>query len=561
MIFNTFFKNYLNTKKILDEVTLNELTTKADDKGIPLFIELTNSKLIEEEVVFKLLADFLNIPYHTFLLTEVNFDLVNKFEREKLIEYQTMPYSENEQEVIFAISNPFRIEDIQEFKANVNKKINVFLLAPSRINQLISYVDNKIQQNSVLNEYSAPNKDISDAKGSEVDGVAIDAPIIKLCDSILKDAVSRGASDIHIEPFEEHILLRFRIDGKLIIVDKIAITLFQSLIARFKIMAGMNIAERRVPQDGKINLSIENKEYDFRVSTMPTINGEKLVIRIYNINLSGSNFSLLGLNKKQEFLVKNMISKPHGIILLTGPTGSGKSTTLYTFLRYLNRVDTNIITVEDPVENQIDGINQVQVNPKADLTFANALRSILRQDPNIIMIGEIRDEETAQIATRAAITGHLVLSTIHTNDAAGVVTRLINMGIPKYLVADALVGAISQRLVRRLCPNCKKPHKTNKVENEILGLEKSKKIFKPHGCRLCNHTGYIGRVGVFEILVCDDEVKEVIMSDDYNSSKLNDVLIKKSTSLLMNAKERVLKGETSIDEYERLNDVIKEMLD
>lgn len=561
MIFNTFFKDYLNTKKILDEVTLNELTTKADDKGIPLFIELTNSKLIEEEVVFKLLADFLNIPYHTFLLTEVNFDLVNKFEREKLIEYQTMPYSESEQEVIFAISNPFRIEDIQEFKANVNKKINVFLLAPSKINQLISYVDNKIQQNSVLNEYSAPNKDISDAKGSEVDGVAIDAPIIKLCDSILKDAVSRGASDIHIEPFEEHILLRFRIDGKLIIADKIAITLFQSLIARFKIMAGMNIAERRVPQDGKINLSIENKEYDFRVSTMPTINGEKLVIRIYNINLSGSNFSLLGLNKKQEFLVKNMISKPHGIILLTGPTGSGKSTTLYTFLRYLNRVDTNIITVEDPVENQIDGINQVQVNPKADLTFANALRSILRQDPNIIMIGEIRDEETAQIATRAAITGHLVLSTIHTNDAAGVVTRLINMGIPKYLVADALVGAISQRLVRRLCPNCKKSHKTNKVENEILGLEKSKKIFKPHGCRLCNHTGYIGRVGVFEILVCDDEVKEVIMSDDYNSSKLNDVLIKKSTSLLMNAKERVLKGETSIDEYERLNDVIKEMLD
>lgn len=561
MIFNTFFKDYLNTKKILDEATLNELTTKADDKGIPLFIELTNSKLIEEEVVFKLLADFLNIPYHTFLLTEVNFDLVNKFEREKLIEYQTMPYSESEQEVIFAISNPFRIEDIQEFKANVNKTINVFLLAPSKINQLISYVDNKIQQNSVLNEYSAPNKDISDAKGSEVDGVAIDAPIIKLCDSILKDAVSRGASDIHIEPFEEHILLRFRIDGKLIIVDKIAITLFQSLIARFKIMAGMNIAERRVPQDGKINLSIENKEYDFRVSTMPTINGEKLVIRIYNINLSGSNFSLLGLNKKQEFLVKNMISKPHGIILLTGPTGSGKSTTLYTFLRYLNRVDTNIITVEDPVENQIDGINQVQVNPKADLTFANALRSILRQDPNIIMIGEIRDEETAQIATRAAITGHLVLSTIHTNDAAGVVTRLINMGIPKYLVADALVGAISQRLVRRLCPNCKKPHKTNKVENEILGLEKNKKIFKPHGCRLCNHTGYIGRVGVFEILVCDDEVKEVIMSDDYNSSKLNDVLIKKSTSLLMNAKERVLKGETSIDEYERLNDVIKEMLD
>jgi type IV pilus assembly protein PilB len=252
----------------------------------------------------------------------------------------------------------------------------------------------------------------------------------------------------------------------------------------------------------------------------------------------------------------DMITRPHGIILLTGPTGSGKSTTLYTFLRYLAKEDTNIMTVEDPVENEIVGINQVQVNPKANLTFAAALRSFLRQDPNVIMIGEIRDEETAQIATRAAITGHLVLSSIHTNDAAGVITRLINMGIPKYLVADSLLGAISQRLVRKLCPKCKAAKTTTPAEMALLGVNEPVTIYEPTGCRYCNNTGYVGRIGVFEIMVLTDEMKEIIMSDGFTSEKIGLIVERDMTTILSHTKERVLDGITSLEEYDQLVDIV-----
>ena len=322
-------------------------------------------------------------------------------------------------------------------------------------------------------------------------------------------------------------------------------------------MSELNIAERRVPQDGKISLDVEGNSYDFRVSTVPTIHGEKIVIRIYSRTFSSSDISSLGFSDKQKDLIMDMITRPHGIILLTGPTGSGKSTTLYTFLRYLAKEDTNIMTVEDPVENEIVGINQVQVNPKANLTFAAALRSFLRQDPNVIMIGEIRDEETAQIATRAAITGHLVLSSIHTNDAAGVITRLVNMGIPKYLVADSLLGAISQRLVRKLCPKCKSAKMTNSLEMKILNIEEPAEIFEPVGCLYCNNTGYLGRIGVFEIMILNDEIKNIIMSDDFTSEKVGEIVERDMTTVLSHTKERVLAGITSLEEYDQLVDIVK----
>lgn len=556
MLLNNQFRSYLIKQLSLNPSAFAESIRIANETSTPFYTQLIKEKVFSEREMYRYLGEFLNLKTHGFQLTEINFNLVSKFPREKIIEFQIAPYEETEDEVIFALANPFRIEDLKEFTFDTKKKISYFLTLPSQISQIVAYIDNKIQQNTVLNDYSSSDTDISDAAGT--DGVNIDAPVIKLCDSILKDAVQRGASDIHIEPFEEDIILRFRIDGELSIIDKISIHLYQSILARFKIMAEMNIAERRVPQDGKINLEINNLLYDFRVSTLPTIHGEKLVIRIYNITFSSNNLDVLGFNKKQEELILNMITRPHGILLLTGPTGSGKSTTLYAFLRYLNKDSVNIITVEDPVENQIEGINQVQVNPKANLTFATALRSILRQDPNIIMIGEIRDEETAQIATRAAITGHLVLSTIHTNDAAGVVTRLINMGIPKYLVADSLLGAISQRLVRKLCPECRQSYITSLAEMKMLHLKNPRKIYKAKGCRYCNHTGYYGRTGIFEIMVCNDKIRNVIMSDDFTSEKLNQALDSQMVSLLENAKERVLKGETSIEEYEKLSEVVEE---
>lgn len=383
-----------------------------------------------------------------------------------------------------------------------------------------------------------------------------DIPVIKFCDSLLKDAISMGASDIHIEPFAKSIFIRFRIDGKLKKINEISPQIYPAILARYKIMSELNIAERRIPQDGKISLEIDQNQYDFRLSTIPTIYGEKIVIRIYNRSFISSDISSLGFSDEQKRLILEMITRPHGIILLTGPTGSGKSTTLYTFLRYLANEDTNIMTVEDPIENEIEGINQVQVNPKANLTFAVALRSFLRQDPNIIMVGEIRDEETAQIATRAAITGHLVFSTVHTNDAAGAISRLINMGIPKYLVADSLLGAISQRLVRKLCVKCKRVRMTTQTENAILGLSQSTEIYEPVGCLDCNNTGYFGRTGVFEIMVLNEEIKKIIMADDFTSEKVAQIVKKEMTSILTHTRERVLLGETSIDEYEQFIDII-----
>lgn len=556
MIFNNLFAKYLIDNNVIDKNQINPILKICEDISSPLYIELSKNNVLDEETIYLNLANYLNLDYHGFQLTEVNFELVSKFPREKIIEFKAVPYEEKDDAIVFAIANPFRIEELGEFKLYTSKKIEYFIVTNERMDQLIRYIDNKIQQNTVLSDFSSSDLDITDA--TDDDGnISIDAPIIKLCDSILKDAISRGASDIHIEPFTNEITIRYRIDGHLVVIDRVATHLYQSILARYKIMSEMNIAERRIPQDGKINMTIENMQYDFRVSTIPTINGEKIVIRIYNITLSSANLTALGFNEKQKNLVIEMITRPHGIVLMTGPTGSGKSTSLYAFLRYLNKEDTNIITVEDPVENQINGINQVQVNPKANLTFATALRSILRQDPNVIMIGEIRDEETAQIATRAAITGHLVLSTIHTNDAAGVVTRLINMGIPPYLVADALLGSISQRLVRKLCPKCRQESTTTKVEMKMLGLTKPAKIYRQCGCKACNNTGYAGRIGVFEILVVNDDVKNAIMSDDFTSDMLNKIVANNMTTILGNAKERVLAGETSIEEYEKLSEVVE----
>lgn len=556
MSFNENFSQFLVNKTVADtESVLLSLEKSYEGRTpIPLYHELIKSGVNEREV-FSYLAAYFKIPLHDFQLTEMNFELIDNFPREKLIEYQIVPYEEGPDYITFAISSPFKQEELQEICFGIEKEIRTFFVTPSMMDNLIRYMDNRIQQNTVISSFANTEKTEEEV---EEDQLGLDAPAIKLCDSILKDAISRSASDIHIEPFEHIVYVRYRIDGKLTIANRVPTNLFQSLVARFKIMSDLNIAERRIPQDGKINLTISGVNYDFRVSTLPTIHGEKIVIRIYNTKLSTSELSALGFNKRQEALVKEMISKPHGIILLTGPTGSGKSTSLYAFLRYLNNEDTNIITVEDPVENQIQGINQIQVNPKANLTFAAALRSILRQDPNIIMIGEIRDEETAEIATRAAITGHLVLSTIHTNDAVGVVPRLINMGIPPYLVADSLISAISQRLVRKLCNACKKEDVTNEMEMKMFGLDKPHTIYRKCGCKVCNHTGYLGRVGVFEMMVCNDKIKKAIMSNEFTSDMLNNVVKDEMPTLLQNARERVLNGETSVEEYQSLVEVVKE---
>lgn len=552
MIFNRLFTNYLVEKQVLTEKLAAEWLERSDAAGSPIYLELLKGDIIEEEQLYRLLAEFLGYEYRFCQLSEINLDFVKQYPRELLIEYQCVPFSLQGDLLTVIGCNPFRIEEFHELLTYGGKKLKFIISPPTQMARILDYANNKIQQDIVLTDYSKSTSDITEASAN----TPIDAPIIKLCDSILKDAINRGASDIHIEPFDNTIFLRFRIDGKLNKIEELMPHMFPALLARYKIMAELNIAERRIPQDGKISMSVNGVPYDFRVSTIPTIHGEKIVIRIYNRQFHSSNISHLGFSEKQHDLIMSMITRPHGIILLTGPTGSGKSTTLYTFLRYLNKEDTNIMTVEDPVENEIVGINQVQVNPKAQLTFAAALRSFLRQDPNVIMIGEIRDEETAQIATRAAITGHLVLSSIHTNDAAGVITRLINMGIPKYLVADSLLGAISQRLVRKLCPKCKSAHMTTKAEMKLLGIDQEAEIYNAVGCPYCNQTGYLGRIGVFEIMVLNEEIRSILMSDDFTSEKIGEIVERDMTTVLNHTKERVLAGETSLEEYEGLVDVV-----
>ena len=380
------------------------------------------------------------------------------------------------------------------------------------------------------------------------------APIVQIVRSIIEQAVRSRASDIHIEALEKQVRVRYRIDGVLINKMVYDINLLPAIAARVKILGGMDISEKRKPQDGRITMVVDRTEYDIRVSSLPSYFGEKIVMRLADKMALTKSKSELGMRPEELKHFDRIISNPNGIFLVTGPTGSGKSTTLYTALSELNSEAVNIITVEDPVEASIGGINQVQVNPKADLTFATALRSILRQDPDIIMIGEIRDAETAEIAVQASITGHLVVSTLHTNSAAASITRLTDMGIESYLLADSLVGVIAQRLVRRLCPKCKQAREATENEKRILDRPKDEcvTIYDPVGCAYCGNTGYYRRTGVYEIMEVTPALKRLI-SKQASSAEIQSLAIKEGMHTLHTAAALyVLDGTTSIAEMLRI---------
>ena len=381
------------------------------------------------------------------------------------------------------------------------------------------------------------------------------SPIVILVKEMIENAARQRASDIHIEPLEKKVRVRYRIDGALYEKGRYDIRILSAMVARIKIIGGMDISEKRKPQDGRITQIVDRMEYDIRVSILPTVYGEKIVMRLASKNALNREKSQLGLKPAEMQQFDHILKNPHGILLVTGPTGSGKSTTLYTALSELNTEDVNIITVEDPVEANIDGINQVQTNNKANLTFASALRSILRQDPDIIMIGEIRDQETAGIAVQASITGHLVVSTLHTNSSASTITRLADMGVEPYLIADSVVGVIAQRLVRRLCPNCKKPRIATEEEREILGVksEEPVQIYEPCGCPQCDNMGYKGRIGVYEILEMTQDLKTII-SKNGSAEEIKEQAIKNGMhTLRMSASEYVLSGITSFNEMMKVS--------
>jgi len=337
-----------------------------------------------------------------------------------------------------------------------------------------------------------------------------DAPIIRLINALLTQAVREGASDVHLEIFESRSLVRFRVDGALRDVVEPRRGLHPAMVSRIKVMASLDIAEKRLPQDGRIALRIAGRAVDVRVSTIPTANGERVVLRLLDKQAGRLTLDSLGMAKESRDAIDALIHEPHGIFLVTGPTGSGKTTTLYSALSRLDRKTRNILTVEDPIEYELDGVGQTQVNPRIEMTFARALRAILRQDPDIVMIGEIRDLETAQIAVQASLTGHLVLATLHTNDAPGAVTRLIDMGIEPYLLASTLNGVLAQRLVRKLCPDCRAPYEPDASERTIFGRNVPERIYRAVGCGACNFTGYKGRTGIYELLTVDDDMRRLV---------------------------------------------------
>ena len=496
-----------------------------------------------EEQTGILSIDLNEVDFDTKVMKLVSQNLCNK--------YTLIPFGFNEHKIKVAMSDPLNIFAVDDINISTGFEVEVYIASKSSIQKFVDIYYSSEEVNKAAEELS---RETLESKTSEVNVEDIDdvknAPVVKMIDYMFRNSIEMRASDIHIEPFEKEIRIRYRIDGELKTVNRLGIESLAPLAARIKILAGLNIAEKRVPQDGRIITKVGNNEVDLRVSILPVVNGEKIVIRILNRNSYKVGKEVLGMSEENLAKLKDIISNPHGIVLVTGPTGSGKSTTLYTILSELNSDNVNIITVEDPVEYTLNGINQVNVNNKAGMTFASGLRSILRQDPDIIMIGEIRDSETAEIAVRSAITGHLVMSTLHTNDAASSITRLVDMGVEPYLVSTSVVGVIAQRLVKKICPNCKEAYEASIYEKRMLiGDENAPlTLYKGVGCGHCNNTGYLGRIGVYEIMEITREHRDAI-NETNNPNIIKDISLKNGMSTLgEEGKKLVLQGITTMRE-------------
>lgn len=558
-----------NRKKLrLGDVLVNSgvITAEQLQKGLELQKgsgrklgeTLVDEGITTEENIAKALSS--QLGYEMVDLQDISIDeeilnLVppNILKKHKMIPFE---YSRTGMNVLrVAMSDPMNMAAMDDINIITNLQVEPVVATPRDVMLALDRYYGQAEVNSALEEY-VKEKTSQMAEQEDIYSDDINnSPIVQLVKTMIEQAVRQRASDIHIEPMEKQVRVRYRIDGALYEKAAYNISLLPALVARIKIIGGMDISEKRKPQDGRITQVVDRREFDIRVSILPTVYGEKIVMRLTSKNALSREKSQLGLKPHDLQKFDHILKNPHGILLVTGPTGSGKSTTLYTALSELNKEDVNIITVEDPVEANIDGINQVQVNNKADLTFASALRSILRQDPDIIMIGEIRDQETASIAVQASITGHLVVSTLHTNSAASTITRLVDMGIEPYLIADSTVGVIAQRLVRRLCPDCKRAKKADAEDLEMLMRkpEEDLTIYEPCGCAKCDGTGFHGRIGVYEIMEVTPQLKHIISKGGEVEAIKAQALKDGMHTLRMSATELVLDGTTSVQEMMRVS--------
>ncbi|HEY9063225.1 MAG TPA: ATPase, T2SS/T4P/T4SS family [Pseudobacteroides sp.] len=541
---------------------------------------LAKEGYIKKKVLYEFLEKQMGIPHVDLENANIPGNIVSAVDENIARRHKLVPIEKENNTLKVAMSDPMNIFSVDDLRLATGMEI-IPLLADE--DQIVTILNNHYEKVSKVVAAAAKKEDpkeqqkvaidleeeikkvneeinveINEEAKEEDDIIEIsdvdNAPIVRMVNIVFNKAVASHASDIHIEPYEDCVMIRFRVDGQLIEIMKYDKKVLPSLVARIKIISGLNIAEKRVPQDGRISMKIDNSAYDMRVSVLPTMFGEKIVIRI--ADKEGFNVSKKDLGFFEDDLEKfdSILSHPHGVVLVTGPTGSGKSTTLYTALKELCKPNVNIMTVEDPVESTVRGVNQVQVNVKAGLTFAAALRSFLRQDPDIIMVGEIRDGETAEIAIRAAITGHLVLSTLHTNDAPSTVTRLIDMGIEPFLASSSVVGIIAQRLVRRLCPKCKEECTPTLAEKHALEVDENEevKIYNKKGCPNCNNTGYRGRIAIYEIMTISNEIRDLI-AKNVTSDTIKAAAIKNGMKTLRaNCARLVISGVTTVEEMFRV---------
>ncbi len=543
----------------ITEEQLQEALAYQKENGGKLGNVLVELGFISDQILITLLTQQLGIDYISLKGAKIEDSVVHLVPEPMIAKYRVMPVEidpDNPNILKVAMSDPQDLDAIDDISLVTNLQVEPMLANESDINDAIGKYYGSAQAMEAAEQYKKEQAVSLGPDENEEGNEDIDnSPIVLLVKQIIEGGVRQRASDIHIEALETGVRVRYRIDGALKQVMSYDLSILPGITARIKIIGGMDIAEKRKPQDGRITIMVDRKEFDVRVSILPTVFGEKTVMRLTSKDGLTKPKSGLGFDEEQLKVFDGILSNPHGIILVTGPTGSGKSTTLYTSLSELNKEDVNIITVEDPVEANINGINQVQVNVKAEMTFAAALRSILRQDPDIIMIGEIRDGETANIAVQAAITGHLVVSTLHTNSAASTITRLVDMGIEDYIVGDAVVGVIAQRLVRRLCTTCKQPRYVEEDERQLLGVPEDEEdviVYEPVGCPLCNDTGYSGRIGVYEMMPVSRSLQAIIASGATADKIEKQALKEGMLTLRMGAAKHVLNGITSIAEMKKI---------
>jgi general secretion pathway protein E len=512
----------------------------------------------------QLLAQFLGYPFLEKLpdptpprnLKRGDFDrLVGSWARQ----FSLVPISGDDVTVTVASADPLHSEALSQLELCYGRKISLVVTTPEEISRAINAIRTSLMSDRSSSLTTDKNQDVQDdgvthLKVDVTDAEDDDAPIIRYVNAIIFKANEDRASDVHVEPFEDRLKVRFRIDGVLQDIASEEKTFQPAIISRIKVMAGMNIAEKRLPQDGRIGLRIAGKEVDIRVSTVPTQFGERIVMRLLDKSSTRLDLEQLGITGRNLEVIEKLIQKPNGIILVTGPTGSGKTTTLYAALARINNPELNILTVEDPIEYQLEGVGQMQINAKIDFTFASGLRAILRQDPDVVMVGEIRDAETAEIAIQASLTGHLVLSTLHTNDAAGAITRLVDMGIEPFLVASSLLAVVAQRLVRRLCPHCREEYELSDPELRELGLDPrtatSRRAFKPgtNHCTHCQNLRYRGRSGIHELLLIDEDIRSLILQRMDSGTIRATAALRGFEALRIDGAKKVLDGTTSLEE-------------